>query len=186
MRAAKNDIADVSDGALDAALLVAARDRHGARFVAIVPGEAEQGRMEADRVAAPFQHRALEIVVQQDTRNALPRGEGGDVAAQEVLHPGVREEAQEDLARVAQHHDERHQRTPCPADLEMAEMSPVHLRLLAGQAAQPQIRFGLSGAAGGRQSGGGSDRGCRDSHARAPSHTAGWRSASGTSPASGG
>ena len=53
------------------------------------------------------------------------------MATQEVLHPGVREEAQEDLARVAEHHDERHQRTPGAADFEMAEMSPVHLPLLA-------------------------------------------------------
>ena len=98
--------------------------------------------MEADRIAAPFQHRTLEIVVQQDTRHAAPGGEGADMAAQEALHPRIQEEAQEDLPRVAQHHDERHQRTPGAADLEVAEMTPVHLRLLARQAAQPQIRLG--------------------------------------------
>ena len=43
---------------------------------------------------------------------------------------------------MAQHHDERHQRAPCAADREMAEMSPVHLRLLTRQATQPQIRLG--------------------------------------------
>jgi hypothetical protein len=53
------------------------------------------------------------------------------VATQEVLHPGVQEEAQEDLPRMAQHHDEGHQWAPCPADLELAEMSPVHLCLFA-------------------------------------------------------
>jgi hypothetical protein len=47
------------------------------------------------------------------------------VSTQEVLHPRVEAEAQEDLPRVAQHHDERHQRTARPADLEMAEMSPL-------------------------------------------------------------
>ena len=46
----------------------------------------------------------------------------------DVLHPGVREEAQEDLARVAEHHDERHQWPPRAADLEMAEMSPTRRR----------------------------------------------------------
>ena len=60
----KEAIAYVSDGALDATLLIAARDRHGARFIAIMPGKAQQGRMEADRIAAPFQHHAFEIVVQ--------------------------------------------------------------------------------------------------------------------------
>jgi len=62
-----------------------------------VPGEAQQGRMEADRVTASFQHRTFEVVVEQDTRNATPRGECTDVAAQKTLHPGIREEAQEDL-----------------------------------------------------------------------------------------
>ena len=98
--------------------------------------------MEADRIAAPFQHRTLEIVVEQHARHATPGGEGADMAAQEALHPGIEEEAQEDLPRVAQHHDERHQRTPGPADLQVAEVPPVHLRLLARQAAQPQIGLG--------------------------------------------
>jgi hypothetical protein len=53
--------------------------------------------MEADRVTASFQHRTFEVVVEQDTRNATPRGECTDVAAQKTLHPGIREEAQEDL-----------------------------------------------------------------------------------------
>jgi hypothetical protein len=55
--------------------------------------------MEADRFAAPFQHRAFRIVVQQNTWSTVPGGEGSDMAAQKVLHPGVGEEAQEDLAR---------------------------------------------------------------------------------------
>ena len=49
---------------------------------------------------------------------------------------------QEDLARVAQHHDEGHQRTAGATDRDMPEVSPVHLRLLARQAAQAQIRLG--------------------------------------------
>ena len=107
--------------------------------------------MEADCVALPFQHRALQIVVEQDTRNTIPRGKGGDVATQEVLHPGVREEAQEDLARVAEHHDERHQWTPRAADLEMAEMSPIDLPLLAGQGCADADRLRPSDAADGRR-----------------------------------
>jgi hypothetical protein len=58
------------------------------------------------------------------------------VTAQKVLHAGIEEEAQEDLARVAQHHDEGHQGTARAADHEMTKMCPVDLRLLAGQAAQ--------------------------------------------------
>jgi hypothetical protein len=70
---------------------------------------------------------------------SLPRA----IAAQEVLHAGVEEEAQEDLSRVAQHHDEGHQRPPRTADVEMAEMRPIHLRLLAGERAQAQIGLGF-------------------------------------------
>ena len=56
------------------------------------------GREDADRRAVPFQHGAFEIVIKEDMRNAMPCGESGDMTAQEVLHPGVCEEAQEDLA----------------------------------------------------------------------------------------
>jgi hypothetical protein len=37
-----------------------------------VPSKTQQCRMEADCLATTFQHRALQIVVQQDTRNAIP------------------------------------------------------------------------------------------------------------------
>jgi hypothetical protein len=43
---------------------------------------------------------------------------------------------------VAQHHHEGHQRTLRPADIEVAEVPPVNLRLFARQTAQPQIGFG--------------------------------------------
>ena|SRR6516162_2806218 len=99
--------------------------------------------MEADCVTLPFQHHALQIVVEQDTWITVPGAEGGDMATQKVLHPGIGEEAQENLARVAEHHDECHQRTPRAADLKMSKMSPIDLSLLAGQAAQAQIGFGF-------------------------------------------
>ena len=63
------------------------------------------------------------------------------MAAQKVLHPGVEVKPEKNLARVAEHHDERHQRTAGTTDLQMAKMAPVHLRLFAGQAAQAQIRL---------------------------------------------
>jgi hypothetical protein len=96
--------------------------------------------MQADRIAASLQHRTLRIVVEQDTWNALPCFEGGDVSAQEILHASVEEEAQEDLARAIQDHHERHQRTACPTDLEMPEMSPVNLCLFAGADPPGQLR----------------------------------------------
>ena len=105
-------------------------------------GEAQQRRVEADRIPAPFEHSAFQIIVEQDAWYALKCLEGCNVPAQEVLHPGIKEEAQENLPRMAQHHHERHQRTPRTANLQVAEMGPVDLCLFARQAAQPQIRFG--------------------------------------------
>jgi hypothetical protein len=64
------------------------------------------------------------------------------MTAQEAVHPGVQEEAQEDHAAVAEHHDEGHQRAPRPTDLQVAEVAPVHLRLLTGQRAQAQVGLG--------------------------------------------
>jgi hypothetical protein len=55
------------------------------------------GLGEADRVATPFQHDTLEIVVEQNARHAAPGGERGDMATQEALHAGIEKEAQEDL-----------------------------------------------------------------------------------------
>jgi len=64
------------------------------------------------------------------------------MAAQKALDPRVEEEAQEDLARIAQHHDEGHQRTAGTTNGEMAEVPPVHLALLARKTAQAQIGLG--------------------------------------------
>ena len=65
------------------------------------------------------------------------------MAAQEVLHPGVQKEAQKNLPRMTEHHDEGHQRPPRAADLEMAKVAPVDLPLFAREAEQTQIGFGL-------------------------------------------
>jgi hypothetical protein len=53
------------------------------------------------------------------------------MATQEVFHARIQEEAQKDLARVTQHHDEGHERPARPADRQVAEVSPVDLSLLA-------------------------------------------------------
>ena len=53
-----------------------------------------------------------------------------------------REEAQEDLAREAEHHHKAPQRALGASDAQLAEMGPVDLRLLSRQRAQAQIGFG--------------------------------------------
>ncbi len=135
----------VADRALDAPLLVAARNGHRTRLEAVMGGEGEQCWMEADRFALAFEHGALEVVVQQHLGAAAEGGKRGGVPREEARHAGVEIKAQEDGARVAEHHDEGHQRAARAADLQMTEVRPVDLGLLAGQRAQPQV--GLGGTA---------------------------------------
>src|SRR5450755_1176441 len=99
--------------------------------------------MEADGVAVALQHSAFEIIIEDDLRDPGPCLKSLDMAAQKVLHAGIEEEAQEDLARIAQHHDEGHQRTACAADHEMTEVCPVDLGLFAWQTSQAQKGLGL-------------------------------------------
>ena len=54
----------VTYGSLNAAFFVAARHRHRAGFITVVSGKAEECRMEADRIAASFQDRTFQIIVE--------------------------------------------------------------------------------------------------------------------------
>jgi hypothetical protein len=142
MARCKEAVADIANRTLDAAFFIAARHRDRAGLIAIVRGKRQQRRVEANGVTLAFQHRAFKIIVQLNTRTALPCCESSDMSAQEALQARVKEEAQEDLTRVAQHHDKGHQRPAGATDGEMAEVAPVHLGLLADEAAQPQIGLG--------------------------------------------
>src|ERR1700684_2227660 len=61
------------------------------------------------------------------------------MATQEILRAGVEKEAQEYLAREAEHQDKGHQGATRPANHQMTEVGPVTLRLFPGQRAQAQI-----------------------------------------------
>ena len=106
--------------------------------------ELQQRRIEADRIVDALEHCGLEVIVEDDPRHRSECVEGLDMTAQEVVHRRAEIEAQEDLPRVGQHHDERHQWAHRAADGDGAEMSPVGLRLLTWQGAQTQVRFARS------------------------------------------
>ncbi len=89
-----------------------------------------------------LKHCTLQVVIQQHAGHATEGSEGQHMAPQEAVHAGVQAEAQEDAPGIAQHHHEGHQRALGAADLQMAEVTPVHLRLLAGQRAQAQVGLG--------------------------------------------
>ena len=141
--AGEEGIADVTDGTLDAPLLVSPGNRHRPWLKAIVTGQCQERRVEANDRTLAFQYRALQIVIQRDSRTAAPGSKGIDMAAQEVLHVGAEVKAQEDLARPGQDGDESHQGTPGVADVEVAEVSPVDLALFARQGAQAQVGLAL-------------------------------------------
>jgi hypothetical protein len=74
--AGKEAIADthVADGALDATRLIAASDRHRA----IMPGKAQQGRMEADLIATSVRHHAQQLQIRLWVRQAAHRNSRAD------------------------------------------------------------------------------------------------------------
>ena len=76
-------IADVADRALDTTLLVASRRADWPGQVMIVRCECEQRGMKANRVPAPLEHGALEVVVEEHARHAAEEVEGQGVAAEE-------------------------------------------------------------------------------------------------------
>src|SRR5580704_8150203 len=84
---------------------------------------------------------ALQVVVEKDTRHAAEVGEGLHVAGHEEWHRRAWRKPQEQSARVAEHHHEGPQRTLGAADLELAEVRPVDLRLLARHGPQPLERL---------------------------------------------
>jgi hypothetical protein len=55
-------LAHVSNGTLNAAILIAACRCDGTRFIAVMPSELEQGGMKANRVALPLQDGTFEIL----------------------------------------------------------------------------------------------------------------------------
>ena len=59
-------IANVTDGPFHATLLVAARDRDRPRLEAIMAGELQEERIEADRIPLTFQDSTLKIVIEND------------------------------------------------------------------------------------------------------------------------
>ncbi len=95
-------------------------------------GQRQERRVETDDLSLPLQHCTLQIVIERDAGTATPGGYGADMAAQEVLHMSAEIEAQEDLARPGQHGHKAHQRPPGTTDLQMAEVTPIDLHLLAG------------------------------------------------------
>src|SRR5690242_18211652 len=97
--------------------------------------------MEMNLIAAALQHSAFEIVVEDDARLSAPVLKCMHMAAQEVLRSLIEEELQIEGPRVGQRHYEARQGASCPAYRDLAEVSPIHLSLVAGKRLQAQESF---------------------------------------------
>ena len=128
----------VANRALDPTFLIAASWRHGARIEAIVISQLEETRVVTDRVPLALEHDAAQVVVEHRPGNTAKPGEGLDMRGEEAGQPRVVEEAKEESARVAQHHDEgveddaRHRR-PCACRSEPSPPEPAHRATCAAQ-----------------------------------------------------
>ncbi len=104
-------------------------------------GELQQRGMESNRIVVAFEHRAFEVVVENDPGSRVPGRKGFDMPTQEVGHLRVQVKAQEEAPRVREHHHEGHQWAHRAPDRDRAERTPVGLTLFSGQGAQAQIRL---------------------------------------------
>lgn len=140
-------LAEVADRSLDAPLFVAPARRACLRGESVVGREVQHRGVEADRVAAPLDHRALEVVVEQLAWHATEAFEGVHVAREEDWHLRAEVEARDQPPRPAQDDDEGHQRALGAADLQRAEVGPVDLGLLPGESPEAEEGLGLRACA---------------------------------------
>ena len=99
--AVEERVADVLDGALDAALGLGVAHGGGGGLEQVVTGEREQTRVELHRGADVVQDGALEVVVENLARHAPEELQGAAVHQQEGLGLLVEREVQEQRSRPA-------------------------------------------------------------------------------------
>jgi hypothetical protein len=104
--------------------------------------EREKPIIEAYCRSLTLKNGAFKIIIQDNARNAAPGRKRCNMPVQKVLAAGIEIEPQKHLPRVTQDHDERHYRTLCASDNQVAKVSPVGLSLFPGQGFQAQESLG--------------------------------------------
>ena len=130
-------MAYVLNSSFDASLLISASHRAKPRLEVVVGRQLMEARVELDGIALSGQHCRSQVLVQQDPGHAQVL-EGVHVGGQEARQGLVEEELQVQSTRVRQDHHEAREPSLGPPDPDLAEVSPVHLPLLARQHRQPQ------------------------------------------------
>ena len=132
----KEGIPYVPDDPFDAALLIPGAYLARAGGKVVVRAQIQEPGMKVDRVAAPFQHCAAQVVVEQYSWKAVPVSEGVHVSTQKALHGLVKEELEVQPSGIRQSDHEAGQLSPGTANRHFPKMSPVDLALFAREVAQ--------------------------------------------------
>lgn len=137
-------VAQVLDRALDLALLVTAVRGARHRREVVVAGALEDLRVK--RMCSPTRSTTTLFKLSYRMRRRPRRGfRTRGMAEQERLECLVERAPREHRTRPRKHEDEARQRARRGADLDLAEVVPVDLGLLAGQGRQLEERLGMGG-----------------------------------------
>jgi hypothetical protein len=132
-------IAKVANGPFDASFVGRSPRPAQARLDAQRPCDLEKARMIPDRIAVPLEHDGLRVVEEPLSRHAFEPPRGTDERAPQRLDRQVEDELGPHRARVREHDDEDPERARSAGDGQLADMGPVHLRLLADETLRPQV-----------------------------------------------
>jgi hypothetical protein len=135
-------VAQETDLALDAPLLVASVGSAQSQLDVHGTAEVEEQRMKASHIAVALKHDDLGIVEQPPARATAEEGRGSHKRAQERVHGGVEAEFAPHGARPCQHHDEEPQRAGAASrNWDLPDMRPVDLGLFADERVEAQEGF---------------------------------------------
>ncbi len=138
VHALEEGLPHVTDGPLHLALLVALARRTGTGLEVVVRAELDQPRVEVHTAALPLQHRRFEVVVEDHRGTPVKKPKAATWPEKKFSWLWSKKNSQVQRPRVAERHHEAGQTPPGPAHQHLAEVRPVHLGLLAGQADQAQ------------------------------------------------
>src|SRR6202453_206800 len=141
----KEGFAKIAHASLDAALLIASRHGAGLWREVVVTGEVEDAGMESNEIPLALEDGALEVVVQDRTRDSPKRDKCGEVSPEEALGGLVEVEAGEERAAPRQDHEEAGEGALGATDQDRAERGPVHLGLLSRQDRETEERLVVRG-----------------------------------------
>ena len=125
-------VAHVLDSSFDSSLLIAASRAARSRLKVIMSAEFEQARVEVNSVSIALEDHRLKIIEKDSSWDPAPVSESMDMAEKEVLQGLVEEELEVESSRVGKSENKGGETPRGFSYLDLAEVCPVCLCLLAG------------------------------------------------------